>query len=241
MKKLLWLSAFLMLIGFALWLYRQMQRPAITLPPKPRTIEDVVTILGPVLDPIWSKRCARAGVHYPPRHLVLIAWKEERRLELYAGDSKEDLHLIQTYPILAASGQAGPKLREGDLQVPEGFYRIELLNPNSLFHLSLRVNYPSPEDILRAQEEKRDTATLGRDIMIHGNSVSTGCLAIGDPAIEELFLLAARTGLDRIELLIAPRESIKLVEGDARQPAWILDRYERLRTAIAAVRKTNLR
>lgn len=240
MKKLLWLGVLLVLVGFALWLYRQIQRPTITLPPKPRTIEEVVAVLAPTLDSIWQKRFAVAGVHHPPRHLVLIAWKEERRLEIYAGDSREDLRPIHTYPILAASGQAGPKLREGDLQVPEGFYRIELLNPNSLFHLSLRVNYPSPEDILRAQEEKRDTATLGGDIMIHGNSVSTGCLAVGDPASEEIFLLAARTGLDHIELLIAPRESIKLVEGDARQPAWILDRYERLRTAIAAVRKTNL-
>ncbi len=238
MKKVLWFSVLLVLAGLGLWLYRQMQKPAITLPDKPRSMEDTVAALAPALDPIWQKRFSRAGVAYPPPHLAFIAWKEERRLEIYAGDTKEDLRKIHTYPILAASGQAGPKLLEGDRQVPEGFYRIELLNPNSLFHLSLRVNYPSPEDILRAQEEKRDTATLGSDIMIHGNSVSSGCIAIGDPAIEELFLLTARTGLDHIQLLIAPRESIKLTEGDARQPAWILDRYERLRTAIETVRKT---
>jgi L,D-transpeptidase catalytic domain len=236
-KRIVWLSVLLGLAGIVFWLYRQMQKPAITLPNQPRTIESTVAALAPILDPIWQQRLAKVGVAYPPAHLVMIAWKQERLLEIHAGDTMENLRFVYAYPILAASGQTGPKLREGDRQVPEGFYRIELLNPNSRFHLSLRVNYPSPEDVLRAKEEGRDINTLGGDIMIHGNAVSTGCLAIGDPAIEELFLLVARTGLDHIELLIAPKIFSSTEPPDNGQPRWVQDRYERLCTAIAAVRK----
>lgn len=97
--------------------------------------------------------------------------------------------------MLAASGGPGPKLREGDLQVPEGVYRLTAFNPNSSYHLSLRVDYPNAED--RAAEDRAvarsDRRTsLGGDIFIHGKAVSIGCLAIGDPGIEEL--LRARRG-----------------------------------------------
>jgi murein L,D-transpeptidase YafK len=37
-----------------------------------------------------------------------------------------------------ASGGAGPKLREGDRQVPEGIHRVEALNPDREL-----ANYPS--------------------------------------------------------------------------------------------------
>ena len=40
--------------------------------------------------------------------------------------------------------------------------------------------------------------------MIHGSSVSVGCLAMGDPAIEELFVLAAETGLENIKVILSP-------------------------------------
>ena len=69
------------------------------------------------------------------------------------------------YPILAASGVLGPKLREGDKQVPEGIYGAEALNPNSKFHLSIRLNYPNTFDRRMAQSDGR--TQLGGDIMIH--------------------------------------------------------------------------
>ena len=57
--------------------------------------------------------------------------------------------MICVYPVLGASGVLGPKLKEGDRQVPEGVYRVPELNPNSDFHLSLRLDYPNEFD--RAQ------------------------------------------------------------------------------------------
>jgi hypothetical protein len=80
-----------------------------------------------------------AGLDYPAASLAFVAIKDERRLEVYARASEGDAwRHVRDYPVLAASGRAGPKLRQGDRQVPEGVYRIELLNPNSRYHLSLR-------------------------------------------------------------------------------------------------------
>jgi murein L,D-transpeptidase YafK len=138
---------------------------------------------------------------------------------------------------------AGPKLREGDQQVPEGLYRIELLNPNSRYHLSLRVNYPNAADIEQARAEGRDLAGLGGDIMIHGGAESVGCLAIGDPAIEELFVLVAGTGLDKVRLLIAPWDFRKETE-DAlagRAPSWVAELYGQLRHEMAHLPEPKLK
>lgn len=161
-----------------------------------------------------------AGVSYPPGRVVLAGLKEERRLELHAGPAGARPRFVRSYPILAASGGPGPKLREGDRQVPEGLYRIESLNPNSRFHVALRVGYPGPEDRRRAQEDGR--SNLGGDIMIHGGAASIGCLAMGDPAAEELFVLAADAGLDRIEVVLAPCDLRQKPPPAARDdlPSW---------------------
>src|SRR5690606_4961 len=99
------------------------------------------------------------------------------------------LRFVRALPVLAASGRVGPKLQYGDYQVPEGFYRIEALNPNSRFHLALRVNYPNAFD--RAEAAREGRTHLGGDIMIHGSNASVGCLAMGDVVSEDLFVLAA--------------------------------------------------
>jgi hypothetical protein len=38
--------------------------------------------------------------------------------------------------------------------------------------------------------------------MIHGKDGSVGCLAMGDPAIEELFVLADRVGIANVEVVL---------------------------------------
>jgi len=138
---------------------------------------------------------------------------------------------MATIPILGASGTEGPKLREGDGQVPEGVYAIESLNPNSRHHLALRVGYPNAFDRTMAEQDGR--ANLGGDIMIHGGSLSIGCLAIGDEAIERLFLLAADTGPEAVRLVIAPCD---LRTGPSRsegpQPTWLPELHARLASEL---------
>lgn len=174
-----------------------------------------------------------AGVAYPPSHLTLVGLKEEKLLVLLAPDADGELKKVTTYPILAASGEAGPKLQQGDFQVPEGFYKIEAFNPNSAYHLSMRVSYPNPEDIARAKKEKR--TNLGGDIMIHGNEVSVGCIAIGDDGIEEVFILVNDTGRENVDVILAPTDLATKPSGvDFKlQPKWLPSLYRRLKKSLA--------
>ncbi len=180
------------------------------------------------VEPSLSDYCQKKNVPYPPEHLYLVGLKAEKELRIYAPGKDDKLELLHTYEVKAASGEAGPKLKEGDWQVPEGFYKVESFNPNSRFHLSLRVNYPNQEDKKHALAEKR--TKLGGDIMIHGGEASIGCIAIGDDAIEELYVLVSEVGRENVDIILAPcnlankKPEIKL----PTQPEWLSSLYTRL-------------
>lgn len=169
----------------------------------------------------WRPWFQAAGVAYPPGHVLLAAFKREQRIDVYAGSSPWDLALVRRVAMTAASGGPGPKLREGDRQVPEGFYDIDLLNPNSLYHVGLHVAYPNAFDERMAAVDRR--RNLGGKIMIHGSDRSIGCIAVGDDAAEDLFTLAADSGLTHLSLLIAPRDFRRTGERERLpgQPPWV--------------------
>jgi hypothetical protein len=197
------------------------------------TVADRLTAYGSDARLRMEPAFEHAGVAYPPAAVRLVALKRERVIHVFAGPGPNRLTFISSYPILAASGGPGPKTREGDRQVPEGVYRVESLNPNSLYHLALRVGYPSAEDIEAARAEGRDPKTLGDDIMIHGSSVSIGCLAMGDTAIEELFVLAADVGASNVDVIIAPSDPRNGEWTDER--AWVQARYSAVRRRVGDV------
>ncbi len=127
----------------------------------------------------------KAGLTYPAAQLYLRAFKAEKELEVWAGAGRgAPLKLLKTYPFCAASGELGPKRKEGDLQVPEGLYVVSQFNPTSNFHLSMKVSYPNASDLVRS-----DAKRPGGLIYLHGGCASIGCIAIGDEAIEEVYLL----------------------------------------------------
>lgn len=199
------------------------------------TVAQRVSQYGPTARARLLPAFARAGVPYPPHDVTLLAMKNSGELVIYAAGPDGALRRVRRMLIVALSGVAGPKLREGDGQVPEGFYGVESLNPDSLYHLALRVNYPSDEDRARAREDHRDE--LGGDIMIHGSSASVGCLAMGDEGAEDLFVLAADTGVDRVRVWIVPTDfrrdpSWRALPGI---PSWMDARYQRLRAALATL------
>lgn len=171
---------------------------------------------------------ARLELGFIPEKLDIIALKEERILELWGSRGSGKPELLKSYPVLAASGTAGPKLKEGDGQVPEGFYSIESLHPNSSFYLALKIAYPSEEDKRIAIAEKRNPDQLGSAIMLHGKGGSTGCIAVSNEAIEEIFALAARTGIQNIRLFICPYDFRHQSPPENRMPAWLSERYRRL-------------
>ena len=180
----------------------------------------------------------RTKVDYPPTTVTFLVIKEQRVLQVYAGSDRESLQFIREYPIQGLSGDLGPKLREGDRQVPEGCYSIESLNPNSRFHLGLRLNYPNSFDIEMGNNDGR--TDLGSDIMIHGGAASIGCLAMGDPVAEELFVLIADVGKEQATVIMTPV--------DFRiQPNWRIPKplskwepliYSNLRSQVGALPST---
>ncbi|HVF92483.1 MAG TPA: L,D-transpeptidase family protein [Blastocatellia bacterium] len=190
-----------------------------------RTVSDVIREAGPRAAARLRPYFSDAGVDYPPGRVALLGFKQERRLELWADRDGAWVH-IRAYPIYGASGVPGPKLREGDLQVPEGVYRITALNPNSSYHLSMKLNYPNRHDVERARAENRDDP--GGNIFIHGKDSSVGCLAIGDEAIEELFSLVSITGPTNVSVIIAPNDlrSHPPVTGPGDRPAWVAPLYD---------------
>ena len=199
----------------------------------PKTVEDRIGEYGAVVRARLEPKFQAAGVPYPPRLVTLVGLKQERLLQVYAAGADEQFRFICSYPVLAASGVVGPKLREGDRQVPEGVYRVPELNPNSLFHLSIRLDYPNEFDRARGAEDGR--AQLGGDIMIHGDARSRGCLAMGDPAAEDLFVLAALTGIENLKVILAPvdfrtRESFDAPEG---APSWTGELYDTIARELA--------
>jgi len=206
-------------------------------PPAPLepAIAERVARYGPAARARLAPYFAAARIAYPPKRFVLVGFKLERELHLLASRPDGGLAFIRSYPILGASGTLGPKLREGDDKVPEGFYRIVYLNPDSVAHLSLALSYPNDYDRARAADDGRDT--LGADIMIHGGSTSYGCLAIGDEAAEDLFVLAADAGWEDALVVLSPVDFRKrtLPVDDGQHPAWLEDLYARLKSELDRV------
>ena len=145
----------------------------------------------------YSPDTIRVSDKINPKRVYIRVFKHEKELEVWVSDSIE-FHLYKKYPICQLSGDIGPKRKQGDLQVPEGFYYINEFNPNSKYHLSLGVSYPNKSD--RLLSRYRD---LGGQIYIHGNCVSVGCIAMGDKAIEEIYSLAKNV-TDKVEVHIFP-------------------------------------
>lgn len=133
--------------------------------------------------------------------IFIRAFKSEQELEVWVQDSVQ-FRLFRTYPICTVPGVLGPKRKEGDLQVPEGLYWIEVFNPKSNYHLSLGINYPNASDRVLSDRKKP-----GGEIYIHGACVSVGCIPLTDALIREVYLLAldAKTaGQERIPVHIFP-------------------------------------
>jgi murein L,D-transpeptidase YafK len=135
--------------------------------------------------------------------IYLRAFKTEKKIELWAKNISDTVYqLIKEFPICEISGDIGPKRRYKDLQVPEGFYHISDLNPFSKYYLSMQINYPNASDSIRGVK-----GHLGNYIFIHGECVSSGCLAITNERIKEMFVWsieAYNCGQEQIDITIYP-------------------------------------
>ena len=116
--------------------------------------------------------------------ILIRTFKKEAEFEIWKQQADGQYTLLKTYPMCRWSGQLGPKVREGDRQVPEGFYTITpgQMNPNSAYYLSFNVGYPNAYD--------RAHGYSGGSIMVHGACSSAGCFSMTDEQIAEIYAVA---------------------------------------------------
>ena len=193
-----------------------------------QAIDHAVTRFGLRTEPELKSYFKTAKVSYPPKELAFLAFKKEQKIELWAKDYQNKWSFIHKYQLTATSGQLGPKLKENDRQIPEGIYRLTMFNPYSAMHLSMQINYPNQFDRLHAFRDGR--TRLGGDIFLHGKNLSVGCLAIGDHAIDQLFLLVRRVGLANTKVIIAPNDlrREKPATNTLMQPKWVQELYHQI-------------
>lgn len=136
-------------------------------------------------------------------NILIAVYKETDEFEIFAKKKAEsEYRLLNSYLICSRSGQPGPKRKQGDGQVPEGFYKIVQFNPLSNFYLSLGINYPNLAD-----RKKTTASDPGGNIFIHGSCVTIGCLPMTDDKIKEIYVyavLAKNNGQSDIPVYIFP-------------------------------------
>lgn len=159
--------------------------------PKPRPLPDLVskllrkdrniTEIRTRQRPLLTAALDEQGLDYGAP-VYLRIFKEEAVLELWVQKDTR-FELFDSFDICNYSGKLGPKLKEGDRQAPEGFYRVNraALNPNSSYHLSFNLGFPNAFD--------RAHGRTGSFLMVHGDCVSIGCYAMTDAGIEEIYVL----------------------------------------------------
>ena len=172
-------------------------------------------------------RLAEKGMHAGSAVMIRI-FKAESQLELWLQKDGR-FELFATYPVCRWSGTLGPKLHEGDKQAPEGIYSVALpqIHRKGRWPRSLNIGYPNAFD--RAMER------TGSLILVHGGCTSTGCYAMTNTVMEEIYKLseqALHKGQERIPVHVFPfrmTETNLAAHADSPwQPFWrnIKDAYD---------------
>lgn len=128
-----------------------------------------------------------------PQITHILVEKSQRKMTVYNGEN-----LLKEYRIALGFQPKGPKQIQNDGKTPEGNYKIIAKNERSKFHLSLKISYPSEQDLRKSAAKKLPP---GNDIMIHGlgrgfgwigwlhtlRDWTRGCIAVTNSEIEEIF------------------------------------------------------
>jgi murein L,D-transpeptidase YafK len=119
----------------------------------------------------------------PASPILIRTFKKEAELEIWKQGRDGRFVRLKVFPICRWSGQLGPKTTLGDRQVPEGFYAVTpaQMNPNSSFHLSFDIGYPNAYD--------RAHGGSGAHLMVHGACSSSGCFAMTDRGVSEIYAI----------------------------------------------------
>jgi murein L,D-transpeptidase YafK len=227
----------ILILGFVLFQYgRSIWHPIYTKIVGKNSLDDIYQKYGIEAKQRLQKSFTGNDIQSLPSKITIIGLKRERNLEIW-DNSTEAPKLIKTYPFTGYSGKLGPKLKAGDRQIPEGLYKINFLNPNSSYHLSLQINYPNDFDKQKAKEGGRKN--LGDLIFIHGKSVTIGCIPIGDKEIEEVFTLVYLIGKENVDVILSPIDFRvdENYKSNENSPSWITEKYDRIKNKIIQYNK----
>ena len=175
--------------------------------------------LTPVSPQMVALMAEKGATKYSP--ILLRAYKQESELEIWKQNASGEYVHLKTYPMCRWSGQLGPKTREGDRQVPEGFYSITpgSLNPNSSFYLSFNVGYPNAYDRVHGRN--------GALIMVHGACSSAGCFSMTDEQIAEIYAITREAfagGQKAVQMQSLPfrftPQNLAKYRADPNMPFW---------------------
>ena len=120
--------------------------------------------------------------------MLLRVFKLEREVEVWVQpEDQQTFVLFRIFPICFYSGKLGPKVKEGDMQSPEGFYFVgpAQMRAKSQYHRAIDFAFPNDYDAAQGY--------TGTELLIHGNCVSSGCYAMTDPFVEQLYELGSAT------------------------------------------------
>ncbi|WP_457579925.1 L,D-transpeptidase family protein [Ensifer canadensis] len=122
----------------------------------------------------------------PESPVLVRIFKQESELEIWKQNKAGQYALLKTYPMCRWSGKLGPKTKAGDRQAPEGFYHVSarMLNPKSQFYLSFNLGYPN--------RLEKALGYTGEALMVHGACSSSGCYALTDQGVGEIYAVVQR-------------------------------------------------
>lgn len=157
----------------------------------------------------------------PTSPVLVRIFKQESELEVWKVDASGQYALFKTYPMCRWSGKLGPKMTNGDRQAPEGFYHVSagMLNPNSQYYASFNLGYPN-----------RLESALGYSgdaLMVHGACSSSGCYAMTDQGVGEIYAIVQKAlagGQERFQVQAYPfrmtADNMALHKDDPNLPFW---------------------
>jgi murein L,D-transpeptidase YafK len=167
-----------------------------------------------------SNRLASAGLALGAPMFIRIL-KEESLLEIWMLKGGKFV-LFSSYPMCHWSGTLGPKIKEGDRQNPEGFYSVtgRQLHRVGRWPRSLNLGFPNNYD--------RAFGRTGSYILVHGGCSSTGCFAMTNAVIEEIYNLteaAIKAGQERVHVHVYPfrmtDENLERYKSSEWHPFWV--------------------
>lgn len=174
-----------------------------------------------LFDKVASTYALQAPRSRPEGSILVRIFKEESELELWRRGADGRYVLAKTFPMCRWSGKLGPKKALGDRQAPEGFYQVTpaLMNPNSKYHLSFNLGFPNPLE--------KSFGYTGDALMVHGACSSSGCYAMTDDGVAEIYAAAEKAfalGQSDFQVQAFPfrmtAEQMAKHRSDANMPFW---------------------